>query len=73
MHLPLRSLARYLLAACSIMTVVANLVWISSAAAAATGKFAFTGSITGSMAVKAGACPEGPVLMRVRLPTDRAR
>jgi hypothetical protein len=60
MHLPLRSLARYLFATCSIMTVVANPAWISSSAAAAViGKFAFTGSITGSMAVQAGACSDG--------------
>lgn len=80
MHLPLRNTARYLLAACSIMAIVANPAWISSAAAAATGKFAFTGSIAGSMAVKAGACPEGPALMRfdfqltghVRLPVGLA-
>lgn len=60
MHLPLRSLPRYLFATCSIMTLVANPAWISSSAAAAvTGEFAFTGSITASMAVQAGACPDG--------------
>ncbi len=65
MHLPLRSVARYLFATCSIMTVAAFPVSISSSAAAAavTGEFAFTGSVTGSMTAKAGACLDGRALI----------
>jgi hypothetical protein len=80
MHFPTRNTARYLFAAGSIMAIVANPAWISSAAAAGTGQFVFTGSITGSTAVKAGACLEVPAPMgfdfqmtgRLRLPVGPA-